>query len=238
MYMIDYFIVLLRIITIMLLLLLSTLYIMGKRPIGELPVFDFLTIIVIGAIAGADIADPKIEHLPTAFAIVVLALFQRFISLAILKSRRVRKLFTFEPTIIVRDGQFIYNNIKNINYTLEDILMLLREKNIFDITRISCGIIEANGQLSVFKKPEYEAVTVKDLNIKPQNNNLPVTIVLDGKFMKNNIESLGTSELELTNKLKAIGFSRSKDIFYASMDQQGNIHVSPYKTTGRVVPKN
>lgn len=54
-----------RIITILPLLLVVTLF-MGKRSIGEMPVFDFLIIITLGAVVGADIADPKIEHLHTA----------------------------------------------------------------------------------------------------------------------------------------------------------------------------
>ncbi|MCS3600250.1 uncharacterized membrane protein YcaP (DUF421 family) [Bacillus sp. JUb91] len=36
---------------------------MGKRAIGELPIFDFLIIITLGAVVGADIADPSIKHL-------------------------------------------------------------------------------------------------------------------------------------------------------------------------------
>lgn len=143
-----YLLVLFRIVTIMLLLLFSVLLIMGKRPIGELPVFDFLALVVIGAIVGADIADPKIEHMPTAFAIVVLAILQRIISFLMIHNKKVKRLFSFEPTIIIKNSKFIYKNIKNTHYTIDDILMLLREKEIFDISEIEYGIIEANGNLS------------------------------------------------------------------------------------------
>ncbi|MEW6523742.1 MAG: hypothetical protein AB1445_09280 [Bacillota bacterium] len=73
-----------RLITIMALALAITLLIMGKRPIGELPVFDFLTIVVMGAVVGADIADPNIEHLPTAFTVVTLGFLQLGVSRATL----------------------------------------------------------------------------------------------------------------------------------------------------------
>ncbi|MFC8685625.1 hypothetical protein [Brevibacillus porteri] len=45
-----------RVCTIIPLLLLVTLF-MGKRSIGELPVFDFIIIITLGSVAGADIAE-------------------------------------------------------------------------------------------------------------------------------------------------------------------------------------
>lgn len=58
----DVALVLGRVVTILPLLLFVTLF-MGKRAIGELPVFDFLIIITLDAVVGADIADPDIHHL-------------------------------------------------------------------------------------------------------------------------------------------------------------------------------
>ncbi len=63
-------ILLVRVITILPLLLLVTL-IMGKRSIGELPVFDFLIFLSLGAVVGADIADADISHIHTAVAIIL-----------------------------------------------------------------------------------------------------------------------------------------------------------------------
>lgn len=53
---------------------------MGRRSIGELPVFDFLVILILGAVVGADIADPNIEHLHTAVAIVLIGGLQMLIA--------------------------------------------------------------------------------------------------------------------------------------------------------------
>lgn len=55
-------IVTMRIATLFPLLLGVTLF-MGRRSIGELPVFDFLIILALGSVIGADIANPQIEHL-------------------------------------------------------------------------------------------------------------------------------------------------------------------------------
>lgn len=46
-----------RIVTILPLTLLLTLLVIGKRPLAELPVFDFLVIIAMGVTVGAGIAD-------------------------------------------------------------------------------------------------------------------------------------------------------------------------------------
>lgn len=223
-----YLTIFLRIVTIMLLLLFSILFIMGKRPIGELPVFDFITIVVIGAVVGADIADPKIEHLPTAFAVVVLAIFQRIVSMLIFKNTKIRKLLTFEPTIVIRNGKFIYNNIKKINYVLDDILMLLREKEIFDISKIDCGIIEANGNLSILKNPQHEVVTLNDMKLPFPKSNLSLTIILEGEIQEENAKNLKVTRDDVISKLKTQGINNYKEVFYASMDAQGNMTISSY----------
>ncbi|WP_165000358.1 YetF domain-containing protein [Anaerophilus nitritogenes] len=223
-----YIIIFFRIVSIMLLLLFSTLFIMGKRPIGELPVFDFLSIIVIGAIVGADIADPEIKHLPTAFSVIILSIFQRLIGFWMTKSNRVRKTITFEPTIIIKNSKFIYSNIKKINYTIHDILMLLREKDIFDINKVDYGIIESNGNLSILKKPEYENITIKDMNKVIPESNIYFSIIIDGKLQKDKIEKLGFSEEGIENKLKQQGISSYSEIFYASINKKGEMSISTY----------
>lgn len=94
-----------RIATIFPLILIVTLY-MGKRTIGELPVFDFLVIIALGAVVGANIADPKIEHLHTFFAIVLIGLMQRAVSSLAIRLRKFGKWITFEPTVVVHQDRW------------------------------------------------------------------------------------------------------------------------------------
>lgn len=225
----TYVLISFRIISIMLLLLFSILFIMGKRPIGELPVFDFLSLIVIGAIVGADIADPNIEHLPTAFAVVFLSIFQRIVSTLVLKSDKIRKLVTFESTIIIKDGKFDYKNLKKINYSIDDILMLLREKDIFDISKVSYGIIESNGNISILKKSQHETVTLEDMNLPFKKSNLALTVILEGELKKENMELLNVTSEDIMIKLNDQGFNNLEEIFYGSMDFQGKLTVSSYK---------
>lgn len=231
----TYLIIFARIISIMLLTLFCTLFIMGKRPIGEMPVFDFLTIIAMGAIVGADIADPKIKHLPTAFAVVVLALFQRLVSYRIVKNKRIRQIITFEPTVIVQEGKILFRSLQKIHYTVDEVLMLLREKDIFDISKVAFAIVESNGNLSVLKKAEEEVVAKKDMQIPVMEGGVPLTVVLDGAFIQENIQQLHTTEEQLWQKIQSKGYTGLKEIFHATMDGKGEINISPYEYPGRIM---
>lgn len=140
-----------RVLTILPLLLVITLF-MGKRAVGgELPVFDFLVIITLASVVGADIADPNINHLPTIFAIIVIALLQKTVAHLKIASQKVDQVVTFEATIVIQDGIFLNQNLKKIGYTVSNILEMLRNNEIFDIREVETAIIEANGELSVLK---------------------------------------------------------------------------------------
>ena len=229
----DYLIILFRIVTIMALLLAATLFVMGKRPIGELPVFDFLVLVVMGSIVGADIADPNIEHLPTAFAVVVLAGVQRLFSYFHIKSRRFRKIITFEPTVVVYNGKLIRSNIKRIHYSADEILTMLREKDVFDISKVECGVIEANGRLSVLRKPQHETVTLDDLKLPAPQSNNAVTVVLDGRLQPRNLEAVKLGEQALRDMLKGQGVERLEQVFFATVDMNGSLNVSTCEETVR-----
>lgn len=224
----TYLLIFFRIITIMGLMLLVTLFIMGKRPIGELPVFDFLSIVVIGAIVGADIADPKIKHLPTAFAVVITALLQKFISWWSIRNKRFRRFINFEPTIVIKDGQLMNKSLENISYSIDEVIMLLREKDIFDISQVAYGIIEPNGNMSVLKKAIHQEVTRKDMSLYETDNPIYFTVIMEGKIMDKNLQRLNISKDELMNEIKRRGWNHLEEIFYASMDEKRGINISPY----------
>jgi len=227
-----YIIIAFRVTTIMLVLLLSTLIISGKRPIGELPVFDFLTIIVIGAVTGADIAEPKVPHLHIIFAIITMCLFRKLINIIYLKSNFFRKIITFPPTIIVQDGKMIYKNIKKVKYSVDEILMLLRENDVFNISEVKYGILEASGDVSILRESYAQTVTKRDLNIKSMDAEIKHTIIFDGKFQNENLKLLNFSEEEIIKIIKEQGYNDISDIFFASIDRNKNISISPYDVEG------
>jgi len=228
----TYFLIFIRTITIMTISLFSILLIMGKRPIGELPVFDYLIIITLGSVVGADIAEPNINHAHIAFAIIVLALFQKSVTLLAIKSKLIKKLVTFEPSIVIKNGKFIYKNLKHAKYSIDEVLMLLREKDIFDINELYLAILEPNGNISVLKHSQYETVTLKDMNIKHSDPHPPLTIIHEGNLVEQNLNALKASKEEILKKLSKKGFNDLKNIAYASLDTEGNINISPYNYDG------
>lgn len=158
-------------------------------------------IITLGSVVGADIADPRIEHIHTAAAIIGIGLLQKTISYMLLRSRRIGKGLTFEPTVVIMDGVFKVKNLRKIHYSLDNILQMLREKEVFDVSTVKLGINEANGKISVYKNIDKSPVVREDIGLKGNKENLPYPVIIEGKIDHHTLRGMGMSESWLIDRL-------------------------------------
>jgi len=221
----DNVIVLARIITIIPLMLAVTLF-MGKRTIGEMPVFDFLIIVILGALVGADIADPEIEHLPTAIAIIAIGLFQKAIVKWKISNRKIGKLLTLGPTIVIQDGTLLYENMRKIQYSIDNILFMLRQKDVFDIRDVETAIVEPNGALSVLKKQSKMPTTREDLQLQQQPSAIAFPVISDGYIHHDTLTHFNLDEEWLRKQLAEQNIIGMNQIFFASISHPQSLHIS------------
>ncbi|MBM7662419.1 uncharacterized membrane protein YcaP (DUF421 family) [Bacillus mesophilus] len=214
-----------RILTILPLVLFMTLY-MGRRSIGQLPVFDFLAIITLGAVVGADIADPNIEHIHTAFAVIVIAIFQKLIARLKIHNRKIGRKLTLEPVVVIQDGTFIIKNINRIQYSIDNILTMLREKDVFDIQEVHLAIVEGSGNLSVLKKAPHTTVTRKDLQISDPNVSIGYPVIVEGKLYETVLHEFSLNEQWLMKEMKSKGIHRVEDVFFASINREQQLMIT------------
>ena len=231
----DMLIIFVRILTILPLLLFITLF-MGKRAIGELPVFDFLIVIILGALVGADIADPNIKHLPTAIAIIFIGIFQRIVANWKISNRKIGRLLTLQPTVVIQNGKFIHKNLKGIRYSIDNILQMLREKDVFDINEVETAIIEGNGALSVLKKPHKNPVTREDINIVNTISSIAFPVIIEGTIYPSVLKHVNLSEAWLMQQLSAQGVNNINNVFFASINRNLELHISLKDENNKNIP--
>lgn len=198
----------------------------GRRKIGELPVFDFLAIIVLGNVIGADIADPKVPHLPTVYALILLIGIQYYISYFVVRSRSFGKKVTFSPKVVIQNGQFVKTNMTKLRYSIENVLMYLREKGIFDLNEVEFAIVEDSGNISVQKKSQYQPVTPFDLNIPTKYKGVSLPLVIEGKIHENNLRKLNLDQAWLETQLQNSGIKSLTEVFYLDINTAGKLYIS------------
>lgn len=214
-----------RILTIFPLLLVMTLF-MGKRSIGQVPIFDFLIFTTLASVTGADLADPSVSHAHTAFAIVAIAFLQKGIAILTLKKRKLGKLITFEPIIVIKDGQLLIDNLQNIQFTIDNILQMLREKSVFDLSEVALAIVEANGELSVLKKPEKSDPKLEDLGLEQKSSGISYPVIIEGMIQEEILKELGLTKETLRERLLDLGIVKIQTIFLCTCTSDGGLHLA------------
>lgn len=200
--------------TVMIVLLVAGL-LMGQRHVGELSIFDLLTGIAIGAVAGAGIVDPDLPYLPMLVAILALSALHLAFTWVIMHWLPLGRLATFEPVVVIRNGKPLRSTMHRIRFTLSDLLPLLREKDIFDLREVKYAVLEPDGSLTVVRAGQPPA---------PQ---WTAAVIVDGTVEEQVLESLGWNREQLWAELQKQGKPFPEDIFLATLSESGDLYVVP-----------
>ncbi|MCR4441488.1 MAG: DUF421 domain-containing protein [Peptococcaceae bacterium] len=204
-------------------LVVLVMRIMGKPQIGQLQPFELVVAIIISELAAVAMADPEVPLLSGIIPIVILALTQITIAYVTLKSERARSLVCGRPSILVEKGTINENELRRLRMNINDLLEQLRVKNFPNISEVDYAIMETNGELSVIPKGDARPVTTKDLGINAPDPGLPLTLVIDGKIINENLKRSGITLKQLGSALQKQGVQSLNGLFFASIDPQGVI---------------
>ena len=205
------------------LLVVIALRIMGKRQLGELQPSELVVTILVSNLATMSIEDSGIPLLETMVTIFTLVSCEVLVSLLIMKSNLAQKIFSGNPCVIIRDGKIDQKEMKNLRWTLEDLLEQLRVAGVFDITEVAFAVVETSGALSCYPSHDYRPLTLDILNT-PQEDTPPVPVISDGKIVDKNLEYCRISRAEVDTALKQRGLTAA-GIFLMTCDPQHNLYI-------------
>lgn len=197
--------------------------ILGKKLISQLTFFDFVAGIALGSISGSIIYS---QNVPLAIALVglsVFALMAFILDVTGLRSFRSRKVINGEPTLIIKNGELLETGMRKARLTMDNLLMLLRKKNIFYVDDVELAFLETDGTVSALKKPERMPATRQDLQVVTTSRGLPQTFIIDGKILENSLKAAGKNKDWVKTTLKQNGISNIEDVAIAQIDQQNKV---------------
>lgn len=188
--------------TIVIYVLVAIIFrVLGKREVGQLGTFDLVVFILIAELVAMSLEENN-KFIYNLIPVFVLAILQILIAKLSLKNIKFRKLIDGSPTLIIKNGIINFKNMVEQRYSLDDLLLQLREKDIRSIEEVEYAILEINGKLSVFKKDD------KDKKV------YPLPIIVDGVVIYDNLYSSNKTKTWLLNILLNKNL-KVDDIFYA-----------------------
>lgn len=212
---------------ILYIIIVFALRIMGKRQLGELQPSEFVVTILVSNIATLSIEDSNVPLLGSVLPIFMLVICEVAASLIILKSNKIGKIISGNPCIIIRDGAIDQKVMRNLRWSIEDLMEQLRVGNVFDIGEVSCAIVETSGKLSIFKKFESRETTAGMIQAPIGNacDSPPMTIISDGKYVPDALNFCNIKEEWVEGELKKKQLS-VKDVFLMTCNRRAQYFIA------------
>ncbi|MFB5189102.1 DUF421 domain-containing protein [Alicyclobacillus fastidiosus] len=201
--------------------------IMGKRQVAQLNFFDYIVGITIGNIAASWSLD-EVKSIHAIASLLVWTIVPLIVAFVQRKSYRGRILLDGKQQTLVKNGQILERNLKKSNLNIEELMLLLRQKDIFKLSDVEFAVLETNGSLSAMKKTELQPVTPKDAGIQVIGEREPRLVIIDGHVMERALQQTGYSREWLLGEIMKQGASDVKDVFIAQIDSNGSVYVDLY----------
>ena len=172
-------------------IVLIVMRLMGKREIGQLQPFELAIAIMIADLASIPMTDTGIPLSNGIVPILGLLVMHLIISVINIKSIKAREIICGKPRILIYRGKIDETALIKERFTVNELQERLRDKNIVSIGDVEYAILETSGQVTVIEKPEKRGIIPEDLGIMPDYEGIPYDLVVDGKVMHDNLQSIG-----------------------------------------------
>jgi uncharacterized membrane protein YcaP (DUF421 family) len=198
--------------------------VLGKKQLSQLSFFEYVTGITIGNV-GAELAT-KVEGniIHGVLSILVFAIAPFIAGSISLKSKTFRDLVEGKASVFIKDGKVMEDNLKKEKYTIDELLGLLRKKDVFDISEVEFALLEADGDFSVMLKKQNQPITPKDLNLAVAAVKEPQTIIMDGSILDEPLSTIGLNRNWLLTELDKLGVILD-NVFLAQANSNGELTV-------------
>ena len=196
------------------------LRIMGKRQLGELQPSEFVIAILISNIATLSIEDTDIPLIGAVVPIITLMSAEVILSFITLKSGKAQVL-----VMIIRGGKIDQKSMRDLRFSIEDLMSQLRINGIFDIQDVAWAIVETNGQLTVYPKFESQPITPKAVaDPKSGSDTPPMVLISDGVLCSKTLSACNLTKKWYEGVLKKENLSE-KEIFLMTCDPSAKYYI-------------
>ena len=201
------------------------LRVMGKRQLGELQPSEFVIAILISNIATLSIEDTDIPLIGAVVPIITLMSAEVILSFITLKSGKAQVIVTGNPVPIIRNGNIDQNSMRELRFSIEDLMSQLRINGFFDIQEVSWAIVETNGQLTVYPKFESQPITPKAVaDPKSGSDTPPMVLISDGVLCSKTLSACNLTKKWYEGVLEKENLSE-KEIFLMTCDPSAKYYI-------------
>lgn len=205
-------------------LIMFCIRLMGKRQLGELQPSELVITILLSNIASLPIEDTSIPLILGAVPLLVLVGCELIVSNISLKSKKFRSFVSGSPVIVIRKGVIDQNELRNLRFSIDDLMEIIRQNSIFDIRDVEYAIVETTGKISILPKFKAQAVTADMLGLESSEDVPPVVVISDGELLQSAVRACNLDN-EWVFQTVAKHNCAIKDVFLLTCDNTKDYHL-------------
>ena len=126
----------------------------GLRSFSKLSSYDFAMTIGIGSILASTVLSKSTSLLQGLFAVSMLFILQALVSLVRRKIKPIKALLDNQPIILMANGEYFWDNLKEANLSTSDVQEVLRKNGIKSKSEVFAVIMETTADMSVIKNDD------------------------------------------------------------------------------------
>ena len=182
--------------------LIFVIRLMGKRQLGQMEPSEFAVTMMVANLATIPVEEREAPLYMGLIPMLTVLGLELVLAVVCLRSIFLRKLLCGKPVILIENGNILQENLRRTRITLDELTGHLREKDVLDPRAVQYAILETNGNLSVFPFPQERPATAAEAKVETREQYLPITIVSDGKLLRENLQVAGKTEAWVHKTLK------------------------------------
>ncbi|WP_050615155.1 DUF421 domain-containing protein [Bacillus testis] len=199
----------------------------GRTSLSQLTPFHFVFILMLDDFLGHIIYENNVSVIKFLYAIGLWTVLMLILRITAQKSIKIRFMLQGKPAILIRNGIIDPEVVKKSKLDINQILSLLRQKSVFSVREVEFGILEPNGQISIAFKSKYQKPNMQDFHFTEKQVELPITLIMDGEIIMENLHETGHDEEWLLKELNTNGYKGLNNVFYADWKEDGGLYISP-----------
>ncbi len=191
---------------------------MGKRQLGELQPAELVISVLISNIVSLPVEDPNVPLLMGIIPVAMLVGLELIVSVLSLRFRSIRTLMGGNPVVIIHNGVIDQGALKNLRFSIDDLMESLRSQGVFDLSQIQYAIVETNGTVSILPYEKDSPATPTQLKLTLAPREVPVVVISDGMVLEDGLRGASMSRKQLNRILEKEQVS-VRDVFLFSADK-------------------
>lgn len=187
-----------------------------KKAIAQMTSYELGGLMILANVAAEPLVDKVIIKSVYGAGFLVLLMI---LSTRLAVHNKFTPILEHTPTVIIQNGKLDMKTLTGMGLSLNQLEGLLRQQGYDKLSDLDTVVMEPQGNISAFPKPENKPPTLKDLNITPPNQGFTIPLIMDGAVVEQNLKHIMRDRQWLVQELKKQGIVNfEKEVAVAEVD--------------------